>query len=122
MNDGVSFDEGYQDDDAYDTRPLASGEHRQYTASDYSTTPADDLSVDFAEPFDTAELMMPRTGEPRVVDLIRLPRPADVGVGAHQQGRDPRALDDGVAACPTSWAARWLLKERDEFRQDPAGR
>ena len=50
MNDGVSFDEGYQDDDAYDTRPLASGEHRQYTASDYlDDAPADDLSVDFAE-------------------------------------------------------------------------
>ena len=49
MNDGVSFDEGYQDDDAYDTRPLASGEHRQYTASDYlDDAPADDLSVDFA--------------------------------------------------------------------------
>ena len=50
MNDGVSFDEGYQDDDAYDTRPLASGEHQQYTASDYlDDAPADDLSVDFAE-------------------------------------------------------------------------
>ncbi len=121
MNDGVSFDEGYQDDDAYDTRPLASGEHRQYTASDYlDDAPADDLSVDFAEePLDTAGYTMPRTEQllRRVVDLIEaapgLPMSASVRINKDEI---LELLDDGVARLPDELrAARWLLKERDEF-------
>ena len=121
MNDGVSFDEGYQDDDAYDTRPLASGEHQQYTASDYlDDAPAEDLSVDFAEePLDTAGYTMPRTEQllRRVVDLIEaapgLPMSASVRINKDEI---LELLDDGVARLPDELrAARWLLKERDEF-------
>ncbi|MBK6439511.1 MAG: hypothetical protein IPF88_13155 [Candidatus Microthrix sp.] len=119
MNDGVSFDEATRT--TMPTTPaLASGEHRQYTASDYlDGAPADDLSVDFAEePLDTAGYDA-RTEQllRRVVDLIEaapgLPMSASVRINKDEI---LELLDDGVARLPDELrAARWLLKERDEF-------
>ncbi|MCB1027603.1 MAG: hypothetical protein KDB24_07565, partial [Microthrixaceae bacterium] len=121
MTDGVSFDDDYQDDDGYDTRPLASGEYQEYSAGDYvAEAPADDLDVDYVEePLDTAGYTMPRTEQllRRVVDLIEtapgLPMSASVRINKDEI---LELLDDAVARLPDELrAARWLLKERDEF-------
>ena len=121
MTDGVSFDDDYRDDDGYDTRPLASGEYQASSAGDYvEEAPVEDLNVDFAdEPLDTAGYTMPRTEQllRRVVDLIEgapgLPMSASVRINKEEI---LELLDDAVARLPDELrAARWLLKERDEF-------
>ncbi|MEZ5380681.1 MAG: hypothetical protein R2754_02665 [Microthrixaceae bacterium] len=120
MTDGVSFDDDYADDDAYDTRPLASGEHQAYVESDYNE-PGDayEAEVFDDQPLDTAGYTMPRTEQllRRVVDLIEtapgLPMSASVRINKDEI---LELLDDAVARLPDELrAARWLLKERDEF-------